>query len=161
MSNPITREEMMKQLERVDDILIESMDKSYEMVRQATLLKAKQNLMMIHQIGLGLLMNFPEAHILRINVKEGNFIADSLVDNEGSVILEGDELRNFVILENSSTVELNLRLMGTHEDMDWIYSVTAEPEEFSAPYSPIYLEHLDDTTLAVDVPKAAQFMDIS
>lgn len=158
MSN--TREETTRRLELIDDILMSSMEKSYEMLRQVDELHAEQNNLLIQQLGLGLLLNFPEARTLRLRVDDDELSAEALLDENGSVVLEGGVLGGFVILEGSVNVDLTFELMSSHNDADWIYSVTAEPDVFDEPHSPIYLEHMEGT-FTIDILKAANLMDIA
>lgn len=149
----------MVELNRVDDAIMESMEESYEMSRQIAELHEQQNKLFIYQIGLSLLMNFPEAKILRLVSDEGSLSAHSLMNESGEILLEGEALGDFVILTGSATVESNLKLISANKDGDWIYNVTSEPHLFSLPYSPLDLRDVDGA-FDIDVTLASTWEEI-
>ncbi len=155
-----TPKEILDRINRVDDVLISSMDESYELMRKASEIHDEQNKMMVFQLGMGLLANFPEARTLRLAVSDGTLISQGLMDSEGTVILDGEDLEKFVIVEGSISVDNILSLLSMQGSFSWLYHVTAEPEIYDAPFSPIYLEYMEES-FVIDLLKTESIIDIS
>lgn len=157
---PAIPEEAMNLLYRADDLIMDSLEKDYELTGKIIELHEEQDKLSVYQLGLGLVSSYPAATMLRLQVVDGTLTAHSLRNDADEVILEGEALENFVVIEGSAYMRLILDGLMKNNSSTWVYATTLDPDILEEPHSPFDLTAMEEP-FNISLRKAVNLMDFA